>query len=377
MGSGAAGEVLIVDDTPANLQLLAGMLKERGYHVRPVPNGALALRAAELQPPDVILLDVNMPDMDGYEVCRRLKQHEALRDVPVLFISALSEPIDKVRAFDAGGVDYVTKPFQIDEVQARIEAHVRLRRMRLELEDKNRTIEASYQKLREMEQLRDTLTHMIAHDMRSPLTGILAALHFIKEDCASTLPAQNVEDLQQATESVQAMVQMISDLLDISRMEASELQIERTRCQLAELARRAVDSLSAHSRERTVDLSGLANVPTLECDGELIRRVFVNLLDNALKFTPARGTIRVRAIREEDAARIEVADDGPGIPAHLHGLIFEKFGQAKLRAEQRRYSSGLGLAFCRLAVEAHGGTIGVNSEPGHGSTFWFTIPLTK
>jgi signal transduction histidine kinase len=374
MGAGAAGEVLIVDDTPANLQLLAGMLKERGYHVRPVPNGALALRAAEAQPPDVILLDVNMPDMDGYEVCRRLKLHERLRDVPVLFISALSEPIDKVRAFDAGGVDYVTKPFQIDEVQARIEAHVRLRRMRLELEDKNRTIEANFQKLREMEQLRDTLTHMIAHDMRSPLTGILAALHFIKEDCASTLPAQNAEDLQQAMDSVQAMVHMISDLLDISRMEASELPIERTRCQLAELARRAADSLSAHSRERTVDLSGLANVAALECDGELIRRVFVNLLDNALKFTPARGTVRVRATCEAGAVRIEVADNGPGIPAHLHGLIFEKFGQARLRAEQRRYSSGLGLAFCRLAVEAHGGTIGLSSEPGQGSTFWFTIP---
>src|SRR5689334_19044647 len=137
MGGAPQGDVLVVDDTPANLQLLSGMLKERGYQVRPVPSGALALRAAESQTPDAILLDVTMPEMDGYEVCRRLKQNPQLRDVPVLFISALSEPLDKVRAFQVGGVDYVTKPFQIDEVQARIDTHVRLRRMRLELEEKN------------------------------------------------------------------------------------------------------------------------------------------------------------------------------------------------------------------------------------------------
>jgi len=374
MGATSAGDVLVVDDTPANLQLLSGMLKERGYQVRPVPNGALALRAAESQTPDAILLDVTMPDMDGYEVCRRLKQNPQLRDVPVLFISALSEPLDKVRAFQVGGVDYVTKPFQIDEVQARIDTHVRLRRMRLELEEKNRTIAASYEQLRELEQMRDTLSNMIAHDMRSPLSGVLAALHFVVEDCAAVLPPQSARDLKQANDSLRVVVRMICDLVDVSRLEASELPIERTRCKLAQLADRAVESLGGHWRERTIQLEGVDTIAPLSCDAELIRRVLVNLLDNALKFTPAGGTVRLRAREQDGTTRVEVVDDGAGIPAEAHALIFEKFAQAKLEPVQRRHASGLGLAFCKLAIEAHGGAIGVISEPGHGSTFWFTLP---
>jgi two-component system, sensor histidine kinase and response regulator len=374
MNGSVTGEVLVVDDTPANLQLLTGMLQERGYQVRAVPSGPLALRAARARPPEVILLDVNMPDMDGYEVCRRLKQDAQLSDIPVLFISALSEPLDKVMAFRAGGVDYVTKPFQIDEVLARIDTHVRLRRMRLELEERNRTIEGNYAKLRQMEQLRDSLTHMLVHDMRSPLTGIIASLQFLQEDLEGNIPAANAEDLERGLSSVHAVVRMINDLLDVSRMEASELPIERSRCDLASLVQDAVKSLGAHTRARMIDLSGLEGAPTLECDRELIHRVLVNLLGNALKFTPAGGIVRVRSKQDNGVMQIEVSDTGPGIPRNAHMLIFEKFGQAKTHERSKRYSSGIGLAFCRLAVQAHGGAIGVISEPGQGATFWFTIP---
>ena len=260
----AEGEVLVVDDTPANLQLLAGMLKERGFAVRAVPSGALALRAAEAQPPDAILLDINMPELDGYEVCRRLKQSPRLRDVPVLFISALSEPLDKVKAFELGGVDYVTKPFEISEVHARVATHVRLRRMQLELEQRNRAVEAAYQQLRELEQLRDTLTHMIAHDMRSPLTGILAALDFLSTDTRSQITAESEQDLQLGMDSVRDLIRMINDLLDVSRMEASQLPVERSQCDVGELARRALDTLGARTRNRSIELLGLGDLPQLD-----------------------------------------------------------------------------------------------------------------
>ena len=369
------GEVLVVDDTPANLQLLASMLKERGYGVRAVPSGALALRAAEAQLPDAILLDINMPEMNGYEVCRRLKLDARLRDVPVLFISALSEPLDKVEAFAVGGDDYVTKPFELEEVNARVAAHVRLRRMQLELEQRNRTIEQAYERLRQLEQLRDTLTHMIAHDMRSPLTGILAALDFLQSDTASQITAESREDLQLGVDSVRELIRMINDLLDVSRMEASELPLERARCNVDELARRALESLGARTRNRSIELLGLGELPALDCDPELIRRVLVNLLDNAIKYTPASEVVRIRATQDGGTARIEVADNGPGIPQDSKGLIFEKFGVIKQPLPSRLHSTGLGLAFCRLAVEAHGGAIGVDSGPlGQGSTFWFTLP---
>jgi len=136
-GNGQAASILIVDDTPANLQVLAGMLKDRKYKVRPVPNGTLALQAAQREPPDLILLDINMPEMNGYEVCEKLKADDWLKGIPVIFISALAEPLDKVRAFAFGGVDYITKPFQMEELYARVETHLKIRRLQVELEDTN------------------------------------------------------------------------------------------------------------------------------------------------------------------------------------------------------------------------------------------------
>jgi putative two-component system response regulator len=133
-------DILVVDDTPANLYLLASMLKERGYKTRPVPSGKLALRAALSDPPDLILLDINMPEMNGFDVCRSLKADEKLKDIPVIFISALNEVLDKVKAFAMGGVDYITKPFQFDEVQARVDTHLKLRRLQEELEQHNRQL---------------------------------------------------------------------------------------------------------------------------------------------------------------------------------------------------------------------------------------------
>lgn len=137
------GSILIVDDTPANLQVLAGMLKERGYKVRPAPSGELALLAARREPPDLILLDINMPEMNGYEVCERLKADDALRSIPVIFISALTESLDKVHAFAKGGLDYITKPFQMEELHARVETHLKLRRLQIELEEANVRLEGA------------------------------------------------------------------------------------------------------------------------------------------------------------------------------------------------------------------------------------------
>src|SRR5580765_5787803 len=143
-----SASILIVDDTPANLQVLAGMLKDRGYKVRPVPSGKLALLAARRDPPDLILLDINMPDMNGYEVCEHLKADELLGGIPVIFISALTEPLDKVKAFAIGGVDYLTKPFQMEELHARVETHLKLRRLQIELEENNQHLELARERLK-------------------------------------------------------------------------------------------------------------------------------------------------------------------------------------------------------------------------------------
>lgn len=141
-------DIMVVDDTPANLQLLTEMLKERGYRVRPVPSGKLAIQAVQKEMPDLILLDIHMPEMDGYEVCEHLKADATLKDIPVIFISALDETLDKVMAFALGGVDYITKPFQFEEVAARVQTHLKLRRLQIELEMQNRQLQENNDQLK-------------------------------------------------------------------------------------------------------------------------------------------------------------------------------------------------------------------------------------
>jgi len=360
-----AENILVVDDTPANLQLLTGMLKERGFRVRPVSSGEMALRAIEAKEPDLILLDVTMPDMDGYEVCRRIKQDERWKDIPVLFISALNETEHKVHAFQTGGVDYVSKPFQLEEVEARVRTHLELRRQRLELKE-------SYAKLLKLEELRDSLTHMIVHDMRSPLMAVRLTLDLL-EDSSWTNSQEPSRIIAQAKRSVTSLVDMASQMLDVSRMEAGKLVLHRQRYDLSSTIREAVETLGPLVDKKSLRLDV---PPPLFCDydADLIRRVVTNLLHNAIKFTPTGGIIDLRLRKDGPQAICEVTDQGPGVAIKDRQRIFEKFGQ--LEGTSRQGGSGLGLTFAKLAIEAHGGQIGVLGSEGKGSTFWFSLLIT-
>ena len=181
--------VLVVDDTPANLEILTKMLQEQGHRPRPVPSGGLAVRAAEHEAPDLILMDINMPELNGFDTCRILKENAALADVPVLFISARTDTFDKVEAFKAGGVDYITKPFDIEEVTARVEMH-------LEKHSLQKALREKHEQLMELESLRDGLVHMVVHDMRSPLAVISMALDLLAEDLDGQMSDESLEDLE-------------------------------------------------------------------------------------------------------------------------------------------------------------------------------------
>jgi two-component system sensor histidine kinase/response regulator len=358
--------VLIVDDTPANLQLLAGLLRERGYKPRPAPSGKLALQAAQAEPPDLVLLDINMPEMDGYEVCAKLKADDRLKDVPVIFISALTETLDKVKAFQAGGVDYVTKPFDAEEVGARVQTHLTLRRLQKDLQQR-------YQELEALQQLRDGLVHMIVHDLRSPLNSVMGYIDLLRTDTTATLELR-ARFTNEAYDAAAEMAELISTLLDINRMEAREMPVDRQATDLCAVAADALRSLGGLAVGRDVSQANPDGAVSSNCDAGLIRRVIGNLLGNALKFTPGSGAITVTVSRSNARPRIVVTDTGPGIPAEFLGKVFDKFSQAGAGRATKRYSTGLGLAFCKLAVEAHGGAIGVTSEVGAGSHFWFELP---
>jgi two-component system sensor histidine kinase/response regulator len=357
--------VLIVDDTIENLRLLSNLLGEHGYEVRAVTNGRQALQAVEHDPPDLILLDITMPEMDGYEVCRRLRARDGSREVPVIFLTALTDASDKVLAFEAGGVDYVTKPFQFEEVLARVRAHVALSRARSELTQ-------SYQRLRALEELRDNLVHMVVHDMKSPLTAILLHLGLLKRPVAAL--AENTQEiLRTAVSATEMLSQMVNDLLDVSRLEEGKMPVERAIWDLTRMAGEVRETLAAMDRGRRIDVETNEAVP-VSCDGAIIRRTLENLLGNAIKHTPAGTPVRISIARRTGRVRVEVHDEGDGVPPEAREKIFEKFATVLGRHERSYHSAGLGLTFCKLAVEAHDGTIGVDARAPAGSTFWFELP---
>ena len=358
--------VLIVDDNPVNLQVLTGMLRQAGWRPRPVTGGRLGLQAARNEPPDLILLDVNMPGMNGYEVCEQLKAEARLADIPVIFVSALGEMLDKMRGFQVGGV-YITKPFQLDEVKARVAAHLELRRQRRELQ-------SSYEKLRESERLRDSLVHMIVHDLRSPLAAITAYLDLIKEEVNGKLGIETQEDVANAMRATRNMVRMINGILDVSKMEAQMMKLDLRECDLEQVVGQSLEDLGSLVGTRNLAFDRPAEPVRVVVDQEIVSRIVQNFLANALRFTPAGGEIRVGIVVEASNTRVFVADTGPGVPPDFRDSIFDKFSQVAGSSPDRSRTTGLGLAFCKMAVEAHGGRIGVDSELGQGSTFWFTLP---
>jgi len=359
------GSVLVVDDTLENLRLLSTLLGEQGYEVRAVTNGRQALQAVEQDPPDLILLDVNMPDMDGYEVCGRLRARDRSKDVPVIFLTALTGTGDKVRAFEAGAVDYVTKPFRFEEVLARVQTHVALRRAQVELA-------GSYERLQTLERLRDDLVHMIVHDMRSPLTALLLNLRFLKRPVAA-LAEESRNDLQAAVESAESLSRMANELLDVSRLEEGRMPVERAVRNLTQMARDVCATLGPIDPGRPIDIES-AGAVEVTCDEGLVRRVMENLVSNGIKHTPAGSRIRITLASGDGRTRVAVHDHGYGVPADAREKIFEKFTTIEARREGRYHSAGLGLAFCKLAIEAHGGTVGVEPNVPTGSPFWFELP---
>lgn len=364
--SPAPPNILVVDDTPANLKLLAVMLKHHGYNVRPVPSGKLALEAARHEPPDLILLDINMPEINGYEVCQRLKAEEPLKSIPIIFISALDDVFDKVKAFSVGGVDYITKPFQFEEVVSRVSTHIALRRQ-------ERQLQQNLAQMKELEHLRDSLVHMIIHDMRSPLAIIEMCIQLLeKPDNLSK--NQIAEFIKKAGNATSRLNEMITQLLDISRLEAGQMPIKKETHDLNVTlhATRRTFSALANGRQITLDIPDPSKAVY---DEEIISRIVGNLLSNAFKFTPENGKIAVTVTPEGENYRVSITDNGGGIAPEYQQKIFEKFWQAELRSQ--RVGTGLGLAFCKLAVEAHGGQIGVQSKLNQGSTFWFTLPIGK
>lgn len=370
----APGDILVVDDSRANLQLLADILRELGHRVRPVSGGSMALEAAVHRRPDLVLLDINMPGMNGYEVCEALKADPHLAQVPVLFITALADVRDKMRAFEVGCVDFISKPFGREEVGARVNAHLRVHQLKTRLEERNRELENAHHELLQLSKLRDNLVHMIVHDLRSPLTGIVSSLRLIEEDLSEDRDGVREGDVRQALRSSEVLMRMINDLLDINRLEAAKLPLRLEGVVLSDVAASALALLGPERapQVRVIDAEG---TPRMNGDRSLLERALVNLLDNAIKHSPPGRCVDLKFESDQDSLTLSVFDEGPGIPDEHKEAVFEKFGQLEARKWGGVPSTGLGLTFCKLVAESHHGVLTVHDRQGAGSEFRLRLPL--
>lgn len=369
----ASGLLLVVDDDATNRDVLSRRLKRHGHGVETASSGGEALRLLSEAAFDVVLLDIMMPDMDGYEVLRRIKADERLQHIPVIMISALNEVRSVVRCIEAGADDYLAKPFNPTLLKARIGACLEKKRGRDRESALFEELQKNYKQLEEVEKLRDDMRNMIVHDLRTPLTAVIVGVEMLEKYGA--LNERQHDLMAIALGGGRTLLGMINDLLDVEKMESGSTQLQYEELSAAELLAGAVEQVASLAENgQTVLVTDIASdLPLFRGDQNKLSRTLVNLIANAIKFTRA-GTVTISASHGDgETIRFEVRDTGKGIPSEAFERIFEKFGQLDSR---NTVGTGLGLAFCKLAVEAHGGHIKVESTPGAGSTFSFTIPLT-
>src|SRR5918911_779291 len=377
--AGPSPLILVADDVPANVELLFDQLHTLGYRTVAAQDGPTALAGTLELRPDLVILDVSMPAGDlgvddratGFEVCRRIKRDPRTARIPVIFVTALNDTTDRVKAIEAGGDDFLTKPHNRLVLGARVRSLLRLKFATDALED-------SYRKLRELEKVRDDLMKMIVHDLKTPLTSVLGTLEMVLDGDYGAITENQRRALGDAESRAEDLLALIGDLLEVARIEEASIALDLCPIAPGALIAEIVHDWSVRFQQENakvfVDVS--EDAPVFNADKSLLKRVFSNLIQNALTYTGSNVELTLSARRDASSGvMFTVGDNGPGIPPEYHEVIFRKFERVKNPELPRSRSSGLGLAFCKLAVDAHAGRIWVRSSEGRGSQFHIVLPL--
>ncbi len=410
-GSKSPPTVLVVDDNLQNREVAEGHLVGAGYDVVQAEGGAEALALLPARRPDLVLLDVLMPGMDGYETCRRMRALPEVGEVPILFLTALGDLETHKAALESGADDFLTKPINRTELLIRVRSLLRIKQLSDERQANVQVIQRQRDELLAAQRQKDELTALIVHDLKNPLSSILSNVQFVQGRVP--LPEEERDSLEDVLRASQSMVRLVMNLLDVSRSDdgalvplVSEFDLPALLGEIcSEMGRRITD------KEQRLALAVAPGVGTLRADRDLVRRIVENLIDNAYKYGPRRTTITVEAVRAtmdawaepglagrsppregtgtlpgsppandgaEAAVEIRVHDEGSGIPPAYRQMVFEKYGRAGIvGGEAARSSHGLGLVFCRRAVGVQGGAIWIDDQPTRGSCFCVRLPVAR
>ncbi len=361
--------ILLVDDTPANLRVLTSYLADSGFNLRIAVDGYKALELIQDFVPDIILMDVMMPEMDGYETCRRLKELPMLKEVPVIFITALSDTASKVKSFQAGGVDYIHKPLQQEEVLARIQTHLMLQEQKAQLQ-------AQATQLKLLNATKDRFFAIIAHDLRNPFASLNILTDMLQEEIKPEQTRLNelVRDLSRTAKKSYYLVQ---NLLEWAQLQRHETRYEPVVISLAEHIGKQFDFLSISAQQKNIRLcQAIAPDAQVYADPDMLATILRNLLTNAIKFTPPGGQVEV-SVQPYPPGRflqIRVADTGIGLSEKAQALLFKIDQKFHTSGTAKETGSGLGLILCKEMIVKHGGTIWVESKEGQGTAMCVTLP---
>lgn len=356
-------QILIVDDEPSARKTIEMLLLREGYDMHFAGNGPTALEKLAESPPDAILLDVMMPGMDGFEVCRIVKQSAEWQHIPIILVTALDSKRDLARGLDAGADDFLRKPFNSLELRARVRSMLRIKR-------RHDALEAALQ-------LREDLSNMIVHDIRSPLSSVIIYCDLLEDYVLEQIGHEYLHTIRNETNRLSAF---LTDMLVMAKMEHGKLVLMPSSVDMNKLVMATVEGYRSMAQLKGIELNldTPAVTEMILLDKNLWRRVLDNLLSNAVKFSPANGRITIKvAYPQQDTTDdsqqkpqlcVRIFDEGPGIPVEHHQTIFDKF---KIVASGRRDIAqvGLGLTFCKMVVDAHNGRIYVEPNQPKGSIF--------
>ncbi|QTA84606.1 hybrid sensor histidine kinase/response regulator [Desulfonema magnum] len=373
--------ILIIDDNLGNLKLLSEYLKESGYKILIAEDGEEGLRHAKFALPDLILLDIMMPGIDGFETCCRLKENETTKDIPVIFMTAASETADKVRGFKSGATDYVTKPFEQEEVLARIATHLTIHRQKKALSELNAKLCQANSELTELNATKDKFFSIIAHDLKNALNTLLSGSELLAGSVCRFNREKTELFAKEMLSSVKNTFNLLENLLNWSRIQQGKMDIRPKAIDLYKLACHQISFFQKKAERKKIELSHSVKPDTfVYADLNMTDTILRNLISNAIKFTHNSGKITVSAQsfdeknENHEFVKISVSDNGIGISAYNIIKLLKIECKYRTLGTDGEKGTGLGLILCKEFVRKNRGIIWIESEIGKGSTFSFTLP---
>ncbi len=363
-----AAKILIVDDIPQNIQVLGAILRKHGYEIGYASDGFMALERIQASVFDLILLDVMMPGMSGYEVCKRIKENSSYQHVPIIFITARTDSDSLIKGFETGGVDYITKPFNEAELMARINTH-------LSLKESQDNLKKSQKQLSDANAAKDKLFSIIGHDLNNPLNIIQLGLENLMKNEVVVTSEKNQHLVGNMTKSIHRIVELLSNLIQWSRSQTGKMLNKATTIELYSTVYHAVNLLLPIAEKKQIQIDVQVDKAVfVYADGNVLMTVLRNLIGNALKFTPQGGKIIIRTESTKAETTIYVIDSGVGIALGDIPKLFNLQEHITTKGTEREHGTGLGLLICQEFVELMNGRIWVESVYGEGSSFIFTVP---